>query len=295
MKLALILTGLLITGMELTASETGARKQIDVLLPFIEGWTRLEGEIIYTRANLFDLIDGAADLFLSYGFVDLRTARYIGIDSTVVRVELYRHDSRDNAFGMYSAERAPEYRFIDVGTQGYMEEGVLNFLSGIFYVKIMTREEGDRGRDAMTLVARHVHEALRQDDSWPEVLEFFPQKGKLANAEGYIAENFLGYKFLRSAFTAEYNQRGRFRLFIIAPQGPGETEHMAQRYLTEIGAEGASRHNGSFFFDDPNNGPIALAVEGRYLCGVAYCSETSSREAALTDLRARIRQVTPRE
>ena len=106
----------------------------DSLFPKIPGWQISEEDQVYDANNLWDIIDGAADLFLEYYFVDLHTARYINTDSIEVKVELYRHNSPVNAFGMYSQERDPGYHFIQVGVQGYIEEGVLNFLDGVYYI-----------------------------------------------------------------------------------------------------------------------------------------------------------------
>ena len=63
------------------------------LFPEIPGWNvNVENEV-YDANNLWDIIDGAADLFLEYSFIDLHTARYINADSVEVRVEVYRHNS----------------------------------------------------------------------------------------------------------------------------------------------------------------------------------------------------------
>jgi len=110
--------------------------------PAIPGW-RLTGQPrVYSPANLWDFIDGAAESYLAYSFVDLQVGEYVGPESVAVRVELYRHADRDNAFGIYSMERAPDYSFIKVGAQGYQEEGILNFLTGRYYAKLSTHQKG---------------------------------------------------------------------------------------------------------------------------------------------------------
>src|ERR1039458_1446475 len=116
------------------------------LFPSFRGWTIATDKTVYNPNNLWDIIDGAADLFLEYGFVDLHIGRYHKGEDSEIRVELYKFDSEVDAFGIYSQERNPEYAFIDIGVQAYREEGVLNFLTGIYYVKIMTPL---RGEDAL--------------------------------------------------------------------------------------------------------------------------------------------------
>ena len=108
------------------------------LFPEIKGWNFTEENEVFDANNLWDVIDGAADLFLEYSFVDLQIGRYISDGGIEVKVEIYRHNNPLNAFGIYSQERNPEYHFIQVGTQGYIEESVLNFLDGVFYIKLST-------------------------------------------------------------------------------------------------------------------------------------------------------------
>ena len=42
----------------------------------------------------------------------------------------------EDAFGMYAAERAPGYNFLDIGIEAYRNEGILNFLQDRYYVKL---------------------------------------------------------------------------------------------------------------------------------------------------------------
>src|SRR3989304_7720379 len=95
--------------------------------PQIAGWKMQEEKRVYNSGDLWELINGAADIFLSYYFQDLHIAEYIQKD-LIIRVELYRHNSPANTYGIYTAERMPDYPQVTVGTQGYKSQGVLNFM-----------------------------------------------------------------------------------------------------------------------------------------------------------------------
>ncbi|MCK7485355.1 MAG: hypothetical protein MZU97_07190 [Bacillus subtilis] len=114
--------------------------------PAIPGWRLTGPPIVYTPDNLWDFIDGAAESYLAYSFVDLQVGEYVSPESVAVRVELYRHADPDNAFGIYATERAPGYSFLKVGAQGYEAEGILNFLTGRYYVKLSTHQREIRLR-----------------------------------------------------------------------------------------------------------------------------------------------------
>ena len=157
----------IILGLLLGSATASRADEAGGLFPPVEGWKMIPGAMVYTADNLWDIIDGAAEVFLSYGFVDLHIAEYENASGTDVRVEAYRHTSCANAFGIYAQERKPEYHFITVGTQGYIEENVLNFLCGVYYVKISSHRRGKEGLDAMRLLARKVEEHLKQERRWP--------------------------------------------------------------------------------------------------------------------------------
>jgi hypothetical protein len=67
---------------------------------FITGWKRQEKAQRFVRANLFDYIDGGADLFLEMGFEELTVQRY-KYENTEIGVESYRMDTPEAGLGIY--------------------------------------------------------------------------------------------------------------------------------------------------------------------------------------------------
>jgi hypothetical protein len=236
--------------------------------PTVAGWSLAPppGDSVYTPGNLWDIIDGAAELFLSYGFVDLRIGEYSDSAGTDVRVELYRHSSRQNAFGIYSQERNPDYHFIEIGTQGYVEDKVLNFLCGLYYVKLSSHRGGSAGIDAMELIGRRVADHLRQEPGFPPVLARLPAEKRIPNSEGYIAENFLGYGALHSAFTARY--AGGCTAFIMPFESPSRARGAAEAFLKAVGSPLNLKEGVIADVTDPHNGPVGILLRGRMLSGV---------------------------
>ncbi|MHB9098605.1 MAG: DUF6599 family protein, partial [Syntrophales bacterium] len=89
--------------------------------PEMAGWKQ-SGEIqIYSRENLYDYIDGAADLYLKYDFQELKVADYENDRKASVTIEVYRHKTPVHAFGIYSQERLGDANYLDIGAQGYGE------------------------------------------------------------------------------------------------------------------------------------------------------------------------------
>ena len=143
--------------------------------PHLPGWKVTQDDPVYDANNLWDIIDGAADLYLEYAFIDLHIARYISTDSIEVKAEMYRHASSEDAFGMYSQERDTGYNFIQVGVQGYLQQGILNFLTGSYYIKLSTYQTGSKAQEAMLTIGRTLALHLKQSNTMPKFFQVFPE------------------------------------------------------------------------------------------------------------------------
>jgi hypothetical protein len=255
------------------------------VFPTVPGWKCTLEETVYKPDNLWDLIDGAADLYLEYNFVDLRLGRYQNSDSTEIKVELYRHASEPDAFGIYSQERYPDYHFLDIGAQGYREKGVLNFLAGSYYVKISSVQAGDHVQDGLLSIAQMVESHLQQPKRMPSLLTAFPKAGRQANAEQYVARSFLGYSYLNGAYVATYDADGSFKSFLIDAGSADQVQRLVSTYLANIPNEGVTKlADGWLRINDPHNGVIEMGWKERYLFGVFGEEKASSRIAFLQEL-----------
>jgi hypothetical protein len=253
-----------------------------VSFPEVKDWNLTVLPDVYTPGNLWDLIDGAAESYLSYDFVDLHLGDYEHASGTVIHAEVYRHSSPVNAYGIYSAERSPEYKFVKIGAQGYLEEGVLNFLDGQYYVKLYSNDSGAGVQEALQKIGQKISGHLGQDDSLPELLELFPSSGQLPYSDQYIRENFIGFDFLHSAFTVGYE--GGFKLFLIQGKDEDEILAMAKQYLAFTKQDIDPASVSEMTFKDPYNGDIPAIISGRYMAGIIDGSENEKARSLLQEL-----------
>jgi hypothetical protein len=236
------------------------------LFPDIPGWKMQEEKRVYNAGDLWELIDGAADIFLSYYFQDLHIAEYTN-KNQIIRVKLYRHSSPVNAYGIYTAERMPDYPQVKIGTQGYRSTGVMNFLAGDYYVKIMSAGVQEANEQSIAMVAEKIEAGLKQHTELPAVVSLFPDDGKVALSDTYIAQNFLGYSFFHSAFLAHYHKNKDFSLFIIKDE-PSEIQHILDQYITMLKEDKVRRNGDLFIVQDLFNGSVFLEKKNNYLVGI---------------------------
>ena len=258
------------------------------LFPQIPGWSLHREDQVYDSNNLWDIIDGAADLYLEYNFVDLHIARYSsgGIE---IKAELYKHGSPTDAFGIYSQERDPGYRYISIGTEGYIAESVLNFLSGPYYVKLSSNQKGAEVQAAITMIAGKLNDDLKQEKAFPKEFLLFPEEEKNPNSEKYVSQNFLGYSFLKSVFTVMYGKENSFTAFVI----PSADESTAQKVLSDFlsvqtGSNYSQTGKNRYEVGNSSNGTIVLGISSRFIYGLINCRDRVKGSHYLDEIEKKI-------
>lgn len=231
--------------------------------PELEGYKLTTNYPVYGPENLWDFIDGAADTYLSYGFADLHVAEYKK-GKNVIKLEIYRLSDNTMAFGIYSTERSPSFKFMNLGAQGYIADGAINFFKGKYYVKIRIYSKSEKTLKSAESLALNVSSMLEGDSKMPAVLSKFPETGKKQNEESYINESVLGHKFLNKAYKATYELGSdNFTIFIMETNSPEEAKKSAEAYLTATGIDIVESGSGKFMLKDGYNGTIFLASEGK--------------------------------
>jgi hypothetical protein len=227
--------------------------------PELEGFKKFTKYPVYTPENLWDFINGAADTYLALGFIDLHVAEYKkGKES--IKVEIYRHQSPLLAFGIYASERSPSFRFMNLGSQGYIVDGAINFFKGDCYVKIRAYSDRPKTIHSEESLASRIALMLNGTAEMPAELSLFPDEGRKQNAETYVNESVLGYPFLNKAFKAEYESgTDKFSMYLIKCTTPAESFNTANAYLAKAGIDIDYSETGKFAFSDGYNGNIFLA------------------------------------
>jgi hypothetical protein len=241
----------------------------DFKFPSVNGWKQV-GEIqTFNPGTLYEYINGGADLYLAYDFEELKVAEYQNSQKASVTVDVYRHRTPTHAFGVYSQERVPGANFIDVGIQGYQEKHALNFLSGNTYVKITGYDIASEDQTILLAFAKAVAGNLGEKGAFPVLLTAFPGEGKVKNSEKFIARKFLGYPFLHSAFSADYDHSGKnFRLFIIEGKDQADCRDMVEKYLEQLGMKDKTVAEGQYTLSDAYHGEIDLHWRGARIWGI---------------------------
>lgn len=257
--------------------------------PEIPGWKSAGDVQTFGPKTLYEYINGAADLYLASDFAELTVAEYVNEKQASVIVEIYRHRTPRDAFGIYSQERLPEGNFLEIGAQGYIDNHILNFVNGSYYVKLNSFKTGDEDRDVLLTIAGKVAQSLGEKGALPAILSAFPPAGKKGHSEKYLTRHFLGYPFFNGVYTAEYELSGlAFRLFLIEAADKTECEGILQRYLRQIKHPDRKIAEGRYTVTDPHHGVIDLFWKGTYIGGAVDLPDAGLRSKVLDLLEANL-------
>lgn len=238
------------------------------LFPELAGWLKKGAVESFVPENLYEYIDGAAENFLNYDFRQLAVQGY-GKGQKSLSAEIYFHGTPENAFGIYSSEKPLAGNYLAIGGQAYAEEGVLNFVSAAYYVKLNAFGLGAEDGDVLPTLAQQIARAIGGKNGLPQILQAFPLEGKRANSERFILNNFLGHDFLRAAYAADYLVNGQsFQLFVISAGSKDKAHAMLEKYaaLDKV-KPGQGIQPGELMINDPYNGPIRLLWQDEFICG----------------------------
>jgi hypothetical protein len=180
----------------------------------VAGWERSAEAKVYGPDNLFDYMDGQAELFFVYNFERLATQEYQRGQEGPIIVEVYQVASPADAYGLFSFYTTGQP--IDLGAGGTVEPGrLISFWQGRFYARVFAYGEAEE--ESLLALARQVAAGMPEGEGLPELVarlpqenlvprsaRFFHQKLSLDNLFWLGDENILNLSEQTNAVLAAY-------------------------------------------------------------------------------------------
>ncbi len=191
----------------------------------IEDWKPIDERQTYNRENLWEYIDGAADLFLSYGFEQL-ISQELEQDSIIVVLDVYDMGKPLNAFGIYSAERPSNAGRRSAGTEAVIIPPYQALMvKGQYYVKVNV-SRGNLETEAAYALLQEIAQILPGTNNYPREFTILPEKNRQPYSYSYTKENFSGLSELNSCISAEYQSEdyGSYTCFAVVGLEQEETQ-----------------------------------------------------------------------
>jgi len=158
-----------------------------VILPgdnFYPGWKKSDRQVTFTRADLYNYIDGGAELFLEFGFEKVYVQRYGSGDSELT-LEVYEMESPEAALGVYLAKCGQETPVEGLPARNSGEESQFTILRERYFIHVNNFAGGQRLLPAMLALARITLQNLPPDRPIA-LLDYLPKENLVKNSERLI-------------------------------------------------------------------------------------------------------------
>jgi hypothetical protein len=259
--------------------------------PLPAGVSRGEAASFYQPGTLYEYIDGGADVYLLYDFQRLLHQNFKVAEGELT-VDIYDMGKAENAFGMYSSERSPGYKFVIIGVEGYRSDGTLNFVQDRYYVKLSA--SGAKATAAVDPFARMLSRRIGGTARAPALLAKFPQEHRVAHSEQYVRKDPLGHAFLAPAYIVGYTwpaQRESKLVLSVANDAAGAKSRLDQfathfKQSGECVAAGELGENG-MRGKNSFEGRVIARTQGRYVIALMNPPENGAEILRKTALGLR--------
>jgi hypothetical protein len=153
-------------------------------------WVRSDSLRFFEGRELYRLIDGGADIYFEYGFMQAGSARYANAAGYQLSLEVYEMKSPECAYGIFSFLAAGTGRPAAFGQGGISGEDFVIFWKGRFVVSVTALDEG--GRTGLSELARKVDLRMKPEGTRPAITKVLLQP-QFANIEVVYLRGALGF------------------------------------------------------------------------------------------------------
>ena len=237
----------ILTVAEIVEGEEKGKMTPEISLPAeAAGWTWDQKQMEYnSKEALFDYMDGAAELYLAYGFQRLTVRKFEKSSQPPITLELYEMASSEDAYGLFSFDRQDEAAGIGQGSE--FGGGLLRFWKGKYFASIYADGEGAEVESAILAMGRATAELIQETGPEPKLVDLIPGKDfglvdrsarylkshVLLNQRFFIAhQNILNLSRRTEAVLAQYTrEKQKTHLLLIRYPGVREAKDAYQSFM----------------------------------------------------------------
>lgn len=217
--IAIVLSSFVMRAETITLSE---------LLPQTPVKWEISGEIKkYNQNTLYDYIDGGAELYNSYGMIEVISKRIVYDEDTEIRIEIFDMGEAKNAFGVFTHTRTKNENEFGQGSQYFTGSQI--FWKDRFFVSVVANDENDLIVKTIKSLSSAIDKKITQNGNLPPIISALPQDDLLEDGFVYFHhyiwlnsyyfisnDNFLIINDETDAVLAKYGQpEARYYLLVI--------------------------------------------------------------------------------
>jgi hypothetical protein len=163
----------------------------------VMAWTGETEDRIFDQKTIFDYIDGAGEMYLSYNMKNCLSRRFTSKNRPALMLDIFDMGSSEDAFGVFTHQQDGDP--IDIGQGARSGPGWLNFWKDRFFLSIYAEEETVDAENAVRELGKAVADRITSLGHKPDILLRLPEIGLEPNSIRYFHDNeMLDYHYYLS-------------------------------------------------------------------------------------------------
>jgi len=195
--------------------------------PSVSGWRASGAPRTFDRKDVYDELDGGAEVYLEYGLASLKVQRYSRPGEPDITMDLFEMDAPAGAYGAFTFEREDEEAGVGQGSE--YGGGLLRFWQGRFFGFVQAERETPAAREAVLTLGKAVASGLGSPGKEPALVLALPPADQRPRSLRYVRSplllqivepetqgNPLGLPPRCEAVTARYGPKGSPERVLVA-------------------------------------------------------------------------------
>jgi ferredoxin len=175
---------------QVMTSEIGMLEN-DLFPVSVEDWQRKGKPTVYAgKDRLFEYINGGAEVYLSYSFIQVSKAVYVMKDTdNSVKVDIWEFGSSDDAYGIFAKDKAGQG--VNIGNEASLYENYLWVWKGRYFMSFEPYR-GTVSPDDITFIGTAIVENIPAGkSSLPAILMYLPEDGYIQGSSKYFHKKII--------------------------------------------------------------------------------------------------------
>lgn len=155
----------------------------------IDDWKKSSDLAVYDSDNLYTYINGGAELYISFRFINLVSQSYGNEEDEEIQIDIFDMGSSQNAYGIFSHSRETVDDFLGADIESEYSGGLLTFWKGRYYVSILAYPETDSKKLVVQKLGRKIGAQIQGPSIKPQLVNLLPKESLQPHSIKYFSHH----------------------------------------------------------------------------------------------------------
>ena len=180
----------------------------------MQGWERDGSPQEYREDELYEYINGGAEIYHEYGFTQVFVQDFKSKSGKALSLEIFEMEDAESAYGIYTFKTSAEDKRLVLGSDAQLADYYLNFWKGNLLVTITGFDEDQETIKALQELAKAVDAKIKAQGGRPHLASVLPERGLRTTSIKYFQGNLGLYNsypfFTRDTFHLKEGIKGDY-------------------------------------------------------------------------------------